>query len=177
VGFWRDERGITLAEVLVACAALGLVGAAVVMLHASAVQTYVIGSNKTEVQQNARVVLERMGREIRQSSGALTAATATSLTFVDQTTDVTTYALTGATLTRTANGVTQTVIGNIKSLTFAYWDGNNPPNALSAPVGTPANIRRVDITVQTGSEDTVVTGGVADTKAELTTTVRLRNLS
>ncbi len=72
--------------------------------------------------------------------------------------------------------MTETVIGNVKSLTFAYWDGDNPPNALTAPVGKPENIRRVDITVQTGSEDTVVAGGVADTTAELTTTVRLRNL-
>ena len=117
-----------------------------------------------------------MGREIRQSASALTAATSTSLTFVDQTTGSTTYFLDGTTLKRRANGVDDPLIGNVKSLVFAYWDGNSPPNSLGVPVGKPENVRRIDITVQTGSEDTVVAGGVADTKAELTTSVRLRNL-
>ena len=173
---WRDERGFTLAELLAAAAVLGLVLAAVTMIQWSSLQAYVTGSNKMEVQQNARVALERMAREIRQSSSALTAATATSLTFVDQATGDTTYFLDVMTLKRRANGVDEPMIGNVKTLAFAYWDGNSPPNAIGVPVGTPANVRRVDITVQTGSEDTVVAGGIADTRAELTTSVRLRNL-
>jgi hypothetical protein len=188
VSFWRDERGITLAELLVACAALGLVGAAVVMIHGSVVQTYVVGSNKTEVQQNARVVLERIGRQIRETTTSLTAATATSLSFTlsDPVTGIptpgvaVTYALAGNTLTctglcddQTVSAQPVTVIGGVKTLTFAYRGADDA--VLPFPV-TPANVRRVDITVQTGSEDTVVAGGIADTKTELTTSVRLRNL-
>ena len=73
-----------------------------------------------------------------------------------------------------ARGVGSVVIGNVQTLAFAYRDVNDA--VLAAPVGTPANVFRVDITIQTASEDTVVAGGVADTRSELTTSVRLRNL-
>ncbi len=171
---WLDEQGFTLAELLTALAVLATVLAAVVMIENGTLQAYVVGSNKTEVQQNARVALERMAREIRQTSAALTVATATSVSFVDQSTGATTYWLNGTALTRTAGGADAVVIGAVQALTFSYRDVNN--NVLAAPVGIPANVYRVDITIQTASEDTVVAGGVADTRSELTTSVRLRNL-
>ena len=177
---WQDERGFTLAELLTAFAAVGLVLAGGTIIHQGALQAYVTGSNKTEVQQNARVALERMGREIRMTKSGLTAAAATSLTFIDPSTSLAvTYALGGNapnfTLTRTTNGVTDVVIGAVRTLTFAYYAVNSAV-ALGVPVGTPASVFRADITIQTGSEDTVVAGGIADTRAELTTSVRLRNL-
>src|SRR5438552_8246954 len=171
---WLDERGFTLAELLTALAMLATVLAAVVMIENGTLQAYVVGSNKTEVQQNARVALERMAREIRQTSAALTVATVTNLGFVDQDTGATTYWLNGTALTRTSGGADAVVIGAVQALTFTYRDVNN--NVLAAPVGTPANVYRVDITIQTASEDTVVAGGVADARSELTTSVRLRNL-
>jgi len=180
VTWWRDERGFTLAELLTAFAVLGLVLAAIIAIHQSTLQAYVTGSNKTEARQNARVALERIAREIRQTPTALTAATATSLTLVDQDTGLAvTYALTGdgfnAALTRTTNGVDDVVIGRVQALTFAYRDVNG--NVLGAPVGVPANVSRVDVTIRTATEDTVVAGAVEDltTRAEITTSVRLRN--
>jgi hypothetical protein len=160
-------------ELLAAFAMLAAVLAAVAMIQQSSMLAYVMGSHKTEVQQNARVALERMAREIRQTSSNLTAATATSLSFVDQNDGATTYALNGTNLTRTAGGVAVTVIGAVQTLTFAYRDIND--GVLATPVGTPGNVFRVDITIQTASEGTVVAGGNADTRAELATSVRLRN--
>ena len=174
---WREERGFTLTELLTVLAVLALVLAAVVTIQQGALQAYVTGSNKTEVQQNARVAMERMARDIRETQSGLTTATATSLTFVDPNTGLAViYALAGNTLTRTTNGIADTVIGSVQALTFAYYPKDSNV-ALGVPVGTPATtVFRVDITIQTGSEDTVVAGGIGDTRAGLTTSVRLRNL-
>ena len=176
---WREERGFTLTELLVVLAVLALVLAAVVTIQQGALQAYVTGSNKTEVQQNARVALERIARQIRETTGPLTEATATSLTFTlpDPVTSLPTavrYVLNGTSLNctglcddQTVSAAPVVVIGGVQALTFVYYP-------LDDLVGNP--IGRVDITIQTGSEDTVVAGGIADTRAELTTSVRLRNL-
>ena len=183
---WREERGFTLTELLVVLAVLALVLAAVVTIQQGALQAYVTGSNKTEVQQNARVALERIARQIRETTGPLTEATATSLTFTlpDPVTSLPTavrYVLNGTSLNctglcddQTVSAAPVVVIGGVQALTFAYYLQNSSV-ALGLPV-TPASVFRVDITIQTGSEDTVVAGGIADTRAELTTSVRLRNL-
>ena len=173
---WRDARGFTLAELLVAFAVLALILSAVTTIHQSVLQAYVVGSNKAEVQQNARVALDRIARELRQTPLALTTAAATSLTLVDQDTGLAVvYALTGdapnATLTRTTNGVTDVVLGGLQALSFAYTYCTDPGCGTN-----PASVRQVAITVQTRSEDTAAAGGVADSRARFTTSVRLRNL-
>lgn len=176
---WKCEKGFTLAELLVAFAVLGLALASVVTIHESGVRAYLTGSNRVEVQQNARVALERMAREIREAQ-ALTNQTATQLTIqtdwngngvigeaLAATVDgvlrgeQVTYRLNGAALERQEPGVDatfRTVMGGVEQLTLTY------PSA-----------KTVSITIRTRTEETVAAGGMADTKSQVTTTVRLRN--
>src|SRR5687768_8900740 len=140
------EDGFTLAELLTAFAVLGLVLAAVGGVHQAALQAYLAGDRKVEGQQNVRVALERIAQEIRQAT-AVTAGAVNSITLVPPGGAAVTYTVNAGSVTR--NGAI--VIGGVAALTFAYRDGNDA--ALAVPVGAPANIRRVDITIRTRSED------------------------
>ena len=60
-----DQRGFTLAELLVAIAVVGLIMTGLLTFIMTGNQTYLTGSNQIEAQQAARVALERMVREIR----------------------------------------------------------------------------------------------------------------
>jgi hypothetical protein len=182
MAWWRDERGYTLAQFLMASATLGLALAAVgSVIQYGLRQTYV-STHKTEVQQNARVALERMAREIRETTVPLTAATSTSITFTHPTDGVILYTIDGNNnLTRKQGAADPVaVVGGLRNLVlapqlplFAYSDVND--NVLAAPVGTPANVYRVTIAIQTG-DDSGVALGLSDATAELATSVRLRNL-
>jgi prepilin-type N-terminal cleavage/methylation domain-containing protein len=176
---WTCQKGFTLAELLVGLAVLGLALASLATLHESGLRAYVYGSNRVEVQQNARVALERMAREIREAQ-TLTNQTATQLTIqtdwngngvigeaiavaVDGVLrgERVTYRLNGGALERQEPGVDatfRTVIGGVEQLTLTY------PTA-----------KTVSITIRTRTEENVPAGGLGDTKSQVTTTVRLRN--
>ena len=63
----RSQAGYTLSERLVVAAVIGLIMAGLLTLLVSGQQTFVVGSNRTEAQQTARLVLFRMANEIRSA--------------------------------------------------------------------------------------------------------------
>jgi len=63
----NNERGFTLAEMLVVCAIVGLVMASLLGLVMSGQQAYWFGTTQVDAQQTVRVALEQMVREIRQA--------------------------------------------------------------------------------------------------------------
>jgi Tfp pilus assembly protein PilW len=164
------EDGFTLAELLVAFALLALALAAIVGVQSAAQRAYLTGDRKAEVQQNARFALERLASEIRQAT-AVTAASASSITFTGPDGLAVTYTLNEGSVTR--NDVA--LIGGVAALTFAYHGANDA--VLGVPVGAPASVRRVDVTIRTRSEDSALgTTGAYQAYVEVTTSARPRNL-
>ena len=137
-----NQRGFTLTELLVAMAMLGLLLTGVYTLQQQGLYSYMVGSAKVEAQQNARVALDLMIRELR-SATSVTAIAVGDLTFVDQNGVTIRYNLTGTNLQRTANGVLDVLIGGVQNMALTYRDSNGVVTA------TPANVANVAITLTT----------------------------
>ena len=177
---FRDQRGFSLAELLVACAMVGVVLAGVFVALQQGENAFLFGTGKVEVQQNARVALDRMARELRLGSN-ITAANATSITFqfIDETgaTVTVAYSLTGTNLQRNqtnpvpAAAQPETLIGGVGTLALVYYDNTN------AVTATVANIRVVDIRLITQPQATGLGSyNLANQRATFEDRVRLRNL-
>ena len=67
IGAMNDQRGYTLAEMLVVCAVVGLVMAGLLGLVMSGQQAYWFGTTQVDAQQTVRVAMERMVKEIREA--------------------------------------------------------------------------------------------------------------
>ena len=153
----RNEHGYTLADLLTSMAVIGLLMAALFLTLQQGQAAYLFGAGRAEVQQNARVALDLLTRDLR-TGAQISAASATSITFrfLDETSTFVTvqYALNGANLERNqtvpapATAQPELVIGGISNLTFTYYDVNNVVTT------TAANVRTVDITLTTQPEDT-----------------------
>ena len=171
----NNERGFSLTELLVACAVIGIVMAGVFALQQQGQAAFLWGAARVEVQQNARLALDLMTRELR-SAMDVTSCASTSLGFMasDGTTTLT-YARAGGsvpyTLTRTEGATTTDVIGGVQSLTITCYTLDGYTTTTTA-----ANVRSVLIQLQTRVADTAVgAGSMRAQHAVVESRVRLRN--
>ena len=175
----RNQSGFTLAEMLVAMAVTGFVLGGILLLQQQGQQAYLFGSNRVEVQQNARVALERMARDLRAATSITTAAAA-NLVFVSKDTsgnDVAMqYQLSGTNLDRTCTcpadptDGTLTLVGGVGALAFTY------KTQAGATTSTVADVRMIDISLTTKTEESVASYAPGNRAVQVDTTVRLRNL-
>ncbi|PYO57824.1 MAG: hypothetical protein DMD83_07175 [Candidatus Rokuibacteriota bacterium] len=160
---WRPAGGLSLAELLVSLAVLGLVLAGLFGILHSGVKAYGWGVARVESQQAARVALERMARELREAGydprGAgiqpVVAAAPALVTFqrdlngngvVDPTRERVTFLLRAgeSVLRRDAGGGAQPIIENVRRFGLTYFD------SAGAPTTAPARVRSVLIRVEVG---------------------------
>lgn len=189
-----NQRGFTLLEMLVSSAIFAIVLFAIYMMLVTNQVTYARGENKVEIQQNARVAIRRMAREIRMagydpssaipaqaSQTAIQVANANAITFIadldgDDVSDQVTYRLQGNQVIReTASWIgaawtpnppaSSELADGVSALPLTYFDGTDTATA------TLADIRRITIGVTV--QETAA--GFQDTYP-LTVDVRLRNL-
>jgi type II secretory pathway component PulJ len=176
---WRAADGVSLAELLVSLAILGLVLACVFGALDGALRAYGWGARRVEAQQSARLALERMAAELREAGydptgvgvDAIVVAAPTLVTFqrdldgngvIDSARERVTFLLRPgeSTLRRDAGGGAQPIIDGVRRFRLTYFDG------AGQPVSAPAEIASVRIDLAVGA------GGPV---ALLQTDVSLRN--
>lgn len=175
----RNQSGFSLVEMLAAMAVIGFVLGGVLLLQQQGQQAYLFGSNRVEVQQNARVALERMARDLRAAT-SITTAEAANLVFASKDSsgnDVPMqYQLTGTDLNRTCTcpgdptDGTLTLIGGVGALAFTY------KTQAGTTTSTAADVRMIDISITTETEESVASYAPGNRAVTADTTVRLRNI-
>ncbi len=74
-----DHGGFTLTELLVAMTCLGLVLAGLTGMFVSGQQSFLVGANQVEAQENVRIALQRMSDEIRGAGNGPSGAAFTAI--------------------------------------------------------------------------------------------------
>jgi prepilin-type N-terminal cleavage/methylation domain-containing protein len=172
-----NQRGFTLAELLVASAVLGLLMLGIFTVQRQGLGAYQVGAARVEVQQNARAALETFLGEIRTAQTVTpiaacgtgpvpTGGGATSISFTDQNGAAFQYQLVGTDLQR--NGVV--LIGGVQSLRIWCYDEAGALTATANQVAT------VHVQVSTRTESVVAATSDRNQHAFMETRVRLRNL-
>ena len=173
-GWFAQHRGFALAELLVVTAVLGIVLAGVFVLQQQGQQAYLLGSNRVETQQNARVALELMTRELRSATSITAITSATDLTFVDQDGQAIRYALSGGILNRTVNGTTTTLIGGVQSLAITCYSVYDVYNSTYTTTTNVALAKVIRIRIVTRTEEGVQAGMPGDQRGTMESTIKLR---
>ena len=175
-----NERGYSLAELLSAMAVLTLLLAGLLVTFQEGQNVYSFGAGRSEVQQNARVALDRMLRELR-TAAQITTATSNDIqfTFVDDSGASVTveYSLNGTNIQRNQTvpaigGQPATLTGGVATFTVTYYDIFNADINSYTPAKTAADVYTVDIQLTTQLEDTSLPNSP---KVVVQGRVRLRN--
>jgi len=172
----REQSGFSLAELLVVCAILGLMLTGLVALQMEGQTSYLIGAGRVEAQQNGRVALELMARELRSAQTVTAIPSATNMTFVDENGSTVQYSLSGTTLNRTVGGVTTPLIGGVKTFTLTFLSAYDGTTGASTTATTAGNVRLVRVQLVTGTEQSVANYSASNQTATAETMVRLRNM-
>ena len=171
---FSDQKGFTLAELLVVTAIIGMVMAGIFTLQQQGSQAYLYGSNRVETQQNARVALDLMTREFRSAQSITLIPNAQDITFVDENGTTVRYNLVGTTLNRTDGGGTTPLIGGAQTLTFTYYSAYDGSTNTGTTTTNASLVTSIRAKLQTKSEDPTLPafGGQLTTMESM---IRLRN--
>jgi len=172
----REQGGFTLAELLVVIAILGLMLAGLVSVQMQGQDSYLIGSRRVEAQQNGRVALELMVRELRSAQSVTAIPSATSMTFVDENGATIQYQLSGAVINRTIGGVTTPLIGGVQTFALTYFSAYDGSTNTGTATGVAASVTLIRLQLVTGTEQSVATYSAANQMATVEMLVRLRNM-
>jgi prepilin-type N-terminal cleavage/methylation domain-containing protein len=171
----RDQRGFSLAELLVVIALLGLMLTGLLAVQMQGQKAYLIGSHRVEAQQNGRVALELMARELRSAQSVTLIPSATDMTFVDENGTTIQYQLTGSVINRITGGVTTPLIGGVVTFNLTYFSDYNGATNTGTTTAVADSVSAVRLQLVTGTEESVASYSDANQRATMEMMVRLRN--
>lgn len=201
----RDQRGYTVAEMLVTAAVIAFIMAGLLSLLVTGQQSYTTGAGRAEAQQNARLVVERMIRELRTAghdplgtatfaavtalgagtgfvirndwngSGAIDAAVATTVDNVQHGEQIT-YTFAGTTLTRQESVVDAAAVTVTDRISgMTLTYRDADDNVVATPSGVNAANIRTVEVDVTTQPDFTVSGTVSQVAVRSQNRVRIRN--
>jgi len=172
----RNQRGFTLVELLIVIAILGLMMAGLVAVQLQGQTSYLVGAHRVEVQQNTRIALDLIIRELRSAQSVTAIPSATSITFVDENGATVQYELSGTLINRTTGGVTTPLIGGAQTFNLKYFSAFSGVTNTGTTTVIPASVRLVGVQIVTTTEQSVATYSAANQQATMESLVRLRNM-
>jgi prepilin-type N-terminal cleavage/methylation domain-containing protein len=200
----RSQRGFSLPELLVVTAVLGLILTGVTGLLMQGQAAYMMGSNRVEAQQNARLAVTIMSRELREACAVSSfSSTAIEFTMVEPSSastvecssttpgDILTvrYAFAGSTVFRvSATGGLPAVancdganaqyclIGGVQGFTLTGYDSLDSVATTPSAACGPGVICSVLIALETRSEESHASGSPGNVRARYSNRIRLRNV-
>lgn len=150
--------------------------AGLLAIHSGGTSAYVIGSSRVAAQQNGRVALEMIVRELRSARSISAVNGSTDITFVDENGVTIQYQVSSGILNRIMAGVSTPLVGGVTSISFTCYSVFNNPIGTVTTTTTPANVVAIRIQLTTGSEVSVASHADANQHATLESWVRFRNL-
>ncbi len=125
-----NESGFTFIEVVIATMVMAIMSGMFINFFGTSARTFTMIDNRQELTQTARIMLERMGRELR-TAGAISSASGTDLEFDcdiddDGTDDTLIYSLVSSNLRRKIQGAggPQTILDNVNNVQYTLVGTN-----------------------------------------------------
>ncbi|MBI3610612.1 MAG: prepilin-type N-terminal cleavage/methylation domain-containing protein [Nitrospirae bacterium] len=162
----KNERGVTLIEMIFSIILIGVIGIVASNVFLFSTKSVLTGNNVREATQVNRLAMDRMIREIRnvRDNKCVQTAAAADFKFVDGQNNTVEFSWAGAGAPLLRN-TTDTLVGNVSSLAFTYYNNADPPVNITAlpptvcatPCAascTATNIWsiNIDLTTQSGTE-------------------------
>jgi len=124
----KNQKGFSLIEMMVVVVILGLIVLGLVTFFTGGAKSWVAGQSQLKAQREARQAIDRMVREIREGKNVISDSDTSKIKvdYLDSfAKDPVTYKLNETTLEREVNLNSNSVINNVQSLTFKYFDSSN----------------------------------------------------
>jgi type II secretory pathway pseudopilin PulG len=145
----KGTGGFTLIEIILVCVLIGVIASVIIPPLYQGAQSFTVSETRGDLTSQARQAATRMIRELRNvqkeanNTPNITAAAATSITFVDVLDNTITFSLSGSTLQRNSNPLVE----QVSSLQFRYFNGSNAELTPPLSATDMDNVRRVMLTL------------------------------